>query len=73
MLAIAGLQDVVGYILWQGGLPSDGVVWWWTPWYQILGFWTSSSQLALTLTSVSGVIFLWIYLFQKSPAHVMHE
>jgi len=73
VLAVAGLQDVIGYVFWQGGLPPDSVAWWWAPWYQIFGFWTSSSQLILTMVSVSSVVLLWVYLFQKSFVHTVRR
>jgi hypothetical protein len=46
-----------GLFFWGGGLPQDGVVWWWMPWFRFFGFWNSGLQLCL-LSLVSGVVGL---------------
>ncbi|MFQ5758726.1 MAG: hypothetical protein ACE5IF_03530 [Candidatus Bathyarchaeia archaeon] len=46
LLTIAGTADLMMFLLWAGRLPPENVIWWWTPWYQIFGVWTSSLQLA---------------------------
>lgn len=60
LLFLGGLEDVIFYVVWGGGLPSGDVVWWWTPWYRIFGFWNSGMQLSL-LSGVSVIACLfWI-------------
>ena len=57
LLSLGGLQDVFWFVFWGGGLPQDGIVWWWMPWFRLFGFWNSGLQLCL-LGLVSGVIGL---------------
>ena len=60
LLQIGGLADIIFFSLWAGGLPPDNVVWWWTPWYQIFGVWTSSMQIFLMAFTSLIVAFIWI-------------
>jgi hypothetical protein len=62
LLSLGGLQDVVWFVFWGGGLPQDGVVWWWMPWCGLFGCWNSGMQLCL-LVFVFGVVggfWIWI-------------
>jgi hypothetical protein len=60
LFSLGGLQDVFWFVFWSGGLPGDGVVWWWMPWFRVFGFWNSGLQLCL-LGSVFVVVGLvWI-------------
>jgi hypothetical protein len=55
LLSIGGLQDILFFVLWGGGLPQNSVVWWWMPWAGIFGTWNSVLQVSLTLlTSCLG-------------------
>lgn len=65
ILMIGGLQDVMFFVFWAGGLPSADVVWWWTPWRHILGSWSSVSQIASTLLALSATILLWTQTIRK--------
>jgi len=38
LLFFGGLADVFWFVFWGGGLPSNDVVWWWSPWYRIFGY-----------------------------------
>jgi hypothetical protein len=58
LLSLGGLQDVVWFVFWGGGLPANDVIWWWMPWFGIFGFWNSLAQLCLL-----GVVFVIITLF----------
>jgi hypothetical protein len=63
LLALGGLQDIMFFVLWSGGLPPSSVVWWWVPWTQIIGTWNSLTQVGLTtlaacLSSVTWMITL---------------
>jgi hypothetical protein len=53
-LALGGLEDLLFFLLWSGGLPSANVVWWWAPWISITGTWNSSIQ--VTFTSVASFL-----------------
>jgi hypothetical protein len=65
LLSLGGLEDVLWFVLWNGGLPKADVVWWWMPWCRLFGFWNSESQLGL-LTIVSVVICLfWIQILNN--------
>jgi len=56
LLTVGGLQDIMFFVLWGGGLPHSSVVWWWMPWAGIVGTWNSLAQIALTsVTSCAGV------------------
>lgn len=60
LLQIGGLADILFFSLWAGGLPPDTIAWWWTPWFQIFGVWTSSMQIALMTLMSLVVVFMWI-------------
>ena len=62
ILMISGLQDVMFYILLAGGLPPNDVVWWWVPWFHIVGTWTTPMQILLTLAGISVTTLLWTML-----------
>jgi hypothetical protein len=47
LLTIGGLQDILFFVLWGGGLPQISVVWWWAPWVGIMGTWNSGMQIVL--------------------------
>jgi hypothetical protein len=61
LLFFGGLADVLWFMFWGAGLPSDNVVWWWMPWYRVFGFWNSFAQLVL-LFCTFGVLFLFWFL-----------
>lgn len=56
-LALGGLQDILYFTLWGGGLPPTSVVWWWVPWNNILGTWNSSMQISFTIIMSFASIF----------------
>jgi len=60
LLQIGGLADIIFFSLWAGGLPPDSVMWWWMPWYQIFGVWTSSMQIVLMAFMSLIVASMWI-------------
>jgi hypothetical protein len=62
LLFLGGLQDVVWFVFWSGGLPGDIVVWWWMPWFEVFGSWNSSLQLCLlaSMFAIVGVFWIWI-------------
>jgi len=65
LLFWGGLTDVLWFIFWDGGLPSNDVVWWWMPWYAIFGFWNSLLQLALLCSTVLVTCLLWVLVFKR--------
>jgi hypothetical protein len=65
ILMISGLQDIMFYILWAGGLPPNNIIWWWIPWYNIVGTWTTSMQILSTSIGIATTILLWILLIHK--------
>lgn len=64
-LVIGGLQDILFYGFWAGGLPPTHVVWWWSPWAHVLGTWTSLHQIGFTALMLCGVLFSWILATKK--------
>ena len=66
LLLIGGLADIIFFSLWAGGLPPDSVMWWWVPWYQIFGVWTSSMQIIL-MTFISLIVAsMWLKMLSFS-------
>lgn len=66
LLMIGGVQDIMFYVFWSGGLPPNNVIWWWAPWSYLLGTWTSLMQIAFTSLMLCAAISLWIYVILKS-------
>ena len=66
LLQIGGLADILFFSLWAGGLPPDNVAWWWTPWFQIFGVWTTSMQIALMALMSLALVFMWIRILDFS-------
>ncbi|MCK4482489.1 hypothetical protein KAU55_04635 [Candidatus Bathyarchaeota archaeon] len=65
ILMIGGLQDIMFYVFWNGGLPPNDVIWWWVPWSHLLGMWNSSMQIVFTAFTLLVTVFLWTKLFGK--------
>jgi len=66
LLLIGGLADIMFFSLWAGGLPPDSFMWWWLPWYQIFGVWTSSMQISLMALMSLVTAFMWIRIMSFS-------
>jgi len=66
LLQIGGLADIIFFSLWAKGLPPDNVVWWWTPWCQIFGTWTTSMQIILMALMSLAAVFMWIRILSFS-------
>lgn len=60
LFSLGGLQDVFWFVFWGGGLPGDGVVWWWMPWFRVFGFWNSGLQLCLLVSVFAVVGLVWV-------------
>jgi len=65
LLSCGGLADVLWFVFWGGGLPAADVVWWWMPWYTILGFWNSVLQLGLLCGVFLTIATFWILILRK--------
>jgi len=59
-LAVGGLQDILFFVLWAGGLPPNNVIWWWAPWKYMLGTWTSLTQIGFTVLMTVSTMFVWM-------------
>jgi hypothetical protein len=59
LLAVAGTADIMVFVLWVGRLPPENVMWWWTPWYNIFGIWTTSMQLIFAAIIFLFIVFVW--------------
>lgn len=70
LLAIGGLQDVLYFTFWAGGLPPNNVVWWWSQWIGVFRTWNSLMQVAFTVTTIGISISIWALILQqkKKPA-----
>jgi hypothetical protein len=64
LLFWGGLVDVLWFVFWGGGLPGGDVVWWWTPWYVLFGFWNSFLQLVLLGFMFVIVVLSWFYVLR---------
>jgi len=68
ILMIGGLQDIMFFVFWAGGLPPNDVVWWWIPWSGLFGTWTSLMQIIFSALALSATIILWIRItHEKTP------
>jgi len=65
LLFVGGLVDVLWFVLWGGGLPGFGVVWWWMPWFGLFGFWDSGLQLVLLGLCCGVVVLVWVVVFVR--------
>jgi hypothetical protein len=53
---LTSTQDLVYFGLWEGSFPSHE--WVWTVYYRIFGFWNTTSQILLSLSSLSSIMIL---------------
>jgi hypothetical protein len=65
LLAVGGLQDIMFFALWAGGLPPSNVVWWWTPLASVVGTWNSTIQIGFTALMVCASFCIWILVTKK--------
>ena len=65
LLALGGLQDILFFVLWGGGLPANSVVWWWTPWVSIVGTWNSLAQVSFTILTICASAGAWVMVFRR--------
>ena len=66
LLALGGLQDILYFVFWAGGLPVNSVVWWWSQWKGIFGTWNTLLQLELMFGMVAFSVLTWgLALHQK--------
>jgi len=73
LLLIGGLQDVMFFVFWDGGLPPNDVIWWWVPWQHLFGTWTSLMQLAFSIATLSIIVLLWARILGKSVFHTSQK
>ena len=60
VLVIGGLQDIMFFVFWSGGLPPNNIVWWWVPWNSLFGTWNSFKQVIAAGVSVLITAVLWM-------------
>ena len=67
VFALTSTQDLVYFGLWQGSFPT--VEWSWTPFYRILGSWTTTHQILLSFsfTLSASLAILLLPLMKQSP------
>ncbi len=66
LLALGGLQDILYFSIWAGGLPVNSVVWWWSQWKGVFGTWNSLLQLELMFGMMGFSVLAWgLALHQK--------
>jgi hypothetical protein len=64
-LALGGLQDIMFFVFWSGGLPPANIVWWWVPWERVLGTWNSLTQISLASLMICSTAFTWRLALKK--------
>ena len=60
LLNIGGLLDILVYIFWQRMIPPNNLVWWWSPWYYVFGFWDFGLQLLFFTTICIIILLIWV-------------
>jgi hypothetical protein len=70
LLTLGGLQDIMFFLLWGGGLPSINVVWWWAPWTIITGTWNSMIQVGFTTLTACMSAIAWIMALKKQKSNI---
>jgi len=66
LLALGGLQDILYFSIWAGGLPVDSMVWWWSQWTGVFGTWNTFMQIELMFGMVGLSVLTWrLVLHQK--------
>ena len=59
VFVLTSTQDLVYFGIWEASFPSHE--WVWMVYYRIFGFWNTTSQILLSLSSLSSILFLfWI-------------
>ena len=56
VFVLTSTQDLVYFCLWEGSFPSHE--WVWMVYYRIFGFWNTTSQILLSVSSLSLILFL---------------
>lgn len=67
LLAIGGLQDLIYFAIWDGGLPTAGVEWWWSYWTYVFGTWNTPMQITLTSIMIAISIVAWSFTLRAKP------
>ena len=65
LLTAGGLQDVIFFVFWAGGLPPNNVVWRWSPLTNLVGTWNSTIQIGFMTLMVGASICTWILATKK--------
>ncbi len=63
LLMIGGLQDLMFFILWAGGLPPEHIIWWWAPLISVAGKWNSTTQVLFTGLMADASALVWALAF----------
>ena len=56
VFVLTSTQDLVYFGLWEGSFPSHE--WVWMVYYRIFGFWNTTSQILLSISSLSSIMIL---------------
>ena len=65
LFTVGGLQDVMFFVLWAGGLPPSNVIWRWSPFTSLIGTWNSMIQIGFMTLMVGASICTWILATKK--------
>ena len=57
VFVLTSTQDLVYFGLWEGSFPSHE--WVWMVYYRIFGFWNTTSQIVLSISSLSSIMILF--------------
>lgn len=56
VFVLTSTQDLVYFGLWEGSFPTHE--WVWIVYYRIFGFWNTTSQILLSISSLSSIMIL---------------
>ena len=74
LLALCGLQDILYFSIWAGGLPVNSIVWWWSLWKNIFGTWNSLLQLRVDFGMAGfSILTLSLALQTKKKTYEYHR
>ena len=57
VFVLTSTQDLVYFGIWEGSFPAHE--WVWIVYYQIFGFWNTTSQIVLSISSLSSIMILF--------------
>lgn len=70
LLILGGLEDILYFLLWSRGLPSNNYDWSWMIWYKIFGTWRTPHQIILLASTIILLILMWIKISRMTKSKI---